>query len=296
MNTTPGGSVTCGGMVKLSDTATLSGGATRPARSPSTCSPRGSPPTATTATTSTATRSRSTATAPTPPAWAPTPAATRRRRPGPTSGWRSTAATRSNNATSDSFGSEPETVGRPARSGRASTRPAGSGRTRTARRSSAASTTVPPTRSSATGWRATSRTCSAARIRISAATLSTVPRSSLAGLTNAQIATLCTKLWNPTARPRTPTRRRSPRPGHLRRYQPVRREHDSPGVRLQGHLGGRLGGDVQRREQRLGVRRVQQHQPIGVLDPPEPQQQLQSLERQLLRRQPEARRAPPATS
>ena len=31
------------------------------------------------------------------------------------------------------------------------------------------------------------------------------------------------------------------RPGHLRRHQPVRREHDGPGVRLQSHLGGQFG-------------------------------------------------------
>ncbi len=37
------------------------------------------------------------------------------------------------------------------------------------------------------------------------------------------------------------------RPGHLRRHQLVRRERDGPGVRLQRHVGGRFGGDVQRR-------------------------------------------------
>ena len=43
---------------------------------------------------------------------------------------------------------------------------------------------------------------------------------------------------------------------------------------------------MQRREQQHAIRRVQECQPIGVLDPAEPQQQLQPVERELLRRQP----------
>ena len=76
------------------------------------------------------------------------------------------------------------------RSWRVSLRRSASGTTRTARRSSTASTAAHFHSLWATGWRTTSRTCSAPRIR--------TPGPSLAGLTNAQVATVYLNLWTPS--------------------------------------------------------------------------------------------------
>ncbi len=297
ITTTPGGSVTCGGMVKLTDTAALSGGYNptgtitfylfAPGITPNgTDSNNVYTDTVTVNGDGTYTTSMGT----NPGGYAPTTTGTYQ--------WLAVySGDGNNNGASGTFGSEPETA--------SSASSVGSGQYATCGfwqgnngQSVICSFDNGSSDTQLGNWLASNFPnlfgCSNPYI---SSYLNQCHASSLAGLTNAQIATLCTKLSTSGTSQDTYAQAFACRPGHLRRHQPVRRQLDVlRGTASASPWPGGSGGDVQRREQQRAIRRVQEYQPVGVLDPAEPQQQFQPLERELLRRQPELDELRPATS